>query len=176
MPHVELSFGRFRLVEPSLAGWDEVLRAVPPEEYPVLQELILAVWQAPPGAFAGEESSHEEVRRIVGPAMPLARRFPRLAAAFVAACLREGGEPVEAERVYRAPGAAGDLMLLAAALLEHDVFGRLGEILKNRLGPVLAERRRRRGSGAMQSAASTCVSSPASDGCPTTRGGCGSRT
>ena len=133
MADVTLSFGTYSLAEPTFAGWDSVLAALPAEDYGVVQKIALEIRHAPQGLFAPRASEtaertaarEEAMSRIADMALPLLRRVPRLAAAVVAACLRDGDAPVDAERVYQHGRALSDLAEVAAAMVEGDVLGRV---------------------------------------------------
>lgn len=128
MAEVELSFGKFRLVEPSFAGWESVLSVLPASEYDLVRQIIAILWR---------ESEPTANAEAAGLALPLLHRLPMVAAAFVAACLREqDGKPVEPERVYREAEAASDLVKILAGLVEHGILERVAWTGKNLLGLV----------------------------------------
>ena len=134
MAKVTLGFGSFELAEPSFAGWNSILTALPAEEYDTVRKIILEVWHS------DFDQDQDAVERVTNLAMPMISRLPWVAAAVIAACLwTDEGDPVDQTTVYNAPGSATDFLEFAHALVEHGVFSKLLVAAKNRFGLVLGK-------------------------------------
>ncbi|HUU34522.1 MAG TPA: hypothetical protein VMW48_10685 [Vicinamibacterales bacterium] len=151
-PTVDLvELGAFVVQEPSLAGYEAVLAALPAEAYDGLHRVIVVAWHAPPGAFralpedAPDYAAHEKVRNDLMDDMlehitPIVRLVPRVLSALLAACLRrQDGErllPVSVDEIHKGMVPSKDVKAIVSALIKANVLDDIVSAVKNLTAPA----------------------------------------
>ena len=155
-PTVELDeLGTFVVREPSLAGYEAVLAAMPADAYDELHNVVVIAWHAPDGAFSAlppddpgfaehDERRSELMADMLQHLTPIIRMVPRVVSALVAACLRRVGDgdkllPVDVDTVHHGLVPSKDVPAVMAVLLEENVLHGILSAVKNLTAPALAK-------------------------------------
>lgn len=156
-PTVELrELGTFVVREPAMAGYEEVLAALPPAAYDELHNVVVIAWHAPDGTFKvlppddpGFAEHDERRSAIMADMLPhvtaIIRVMPRVLSALVAACLRRADAdstklvPVDVDAVHHGLVPSADVPALIAVLLEENILGSILSAVKNLTAPARKE-------------------------------------
>jgi len=143
---VDFTFGTYDVAEPHLEGWHVMLGVLEPDDFAAVAELFQqtdALLEAARTDADKRTPEQEAIRQKAAKViLPLVGRVPRLAQAFVAACLRTVGDAsgvVAMDAVKLA--TASDLNAFLAEALRVGAFQGLADLAKNAasLAPGAAE-------------------------------------
>ena len=139
--NLTLSFGEWRLGEPDLDGWSEILGALEDGDYQVLAAAAAFMLGVPPATWgAGSKETFAAATGLAQIVMPVVKRSPSLGIAVLQACLwgtRGDGGPRHPSQQQARYASLGDLLDVCTSLVESGVLTDLLDQVKNRLGPVL---------------------------------------
>lgn len=137
MAKVILSIGTYRLTEPDLDGWADVLETLRDVDYEALAAVASFLVGMEPGTWtARNEKTGRAALGLAQLGVPLVRRSPHLAAALMRACLRADNEE-KPTREHVGKASAADVMTFVAELVEQEIFAQLVVTVKNVLAPAL---------------------------------------
>jgi hypothetical protein len=135
---LKLTIGEFthaQVAEPTLGGWQDVLGCLSADDLEAISGLLSDTFTA----AGGEDASESDLATIVvNGVTPILSKAPKLASAFMGACLRDkDGQPIGDKAKL---GNLTDLLKFCEFLIENECFDSLISTAKNGIGARLMDR------------------------------------